>query len=631
MTESIHEKYRRSIGRWRCATIVLTLLCFGLIIGIAVVTILKNNIIKKTTAIPCGGSNSVIDVSEAEDPSIFDDLTVTEMKGIQEYIYSVADLNLAKPKRATVNSSYIFSYDYFLPKKADVLKYLDSNGKKPDREGRLVVFRGDLNPAVVEEYIVGPLPHPTYHKLLVSSARKNPVPYAHRPLGGVEYEAMFNHLLIPIDKEIGYILKESYGATFTNCKDKCLVFYPSPLSSAIMNKDVRKLWMYVSHGIEYYTLHPLDISFLANTDNTNPSKYFIEQIVYGDQTFASLRDFINAYNSTSIKKSHISFPEYSENLFSTMNRRGKPVPDQPQRPPKSVEPDGKRYSIHHRHVEYLKWSFDFRMSTLIGPQIYDVRFGGERIAYEIGLQEIAVYYSGYTKPPRVPEFVDSGALIGTHAQALVPGADCPESATFVTTKYVADMSLNPIILDKSFCIFEQDTGVPLRRHLSYSVGEGGFYSGLSDIVLILRTALTIVNYDYIVDFVFHESGALEMRTLSTGYIFTSFYNGMKSPYGFRLHENMLANIHHHLFHWKADLDILGTRNRYETLDISTENVNNEVNSGIVGETYAQILFNRNLKETELQAAYKFNFDRPRYHIVHNNKHQTKFGVPRAYR
>ena len=77
-----------------------------------------------------------------------------------------------------------------------------------------------------------------------------------------------------------------------------------------------------------------------------------------------------------------------------------------------VEPDGKRYTINHRHVSYLHWEFDIRLSALTGPQIYDVRFQGDRIAYELGLSEIAVYYSGDSPVQRVTDFVDSGALIG---------------------------------------------------------------------------------------------------------------------------------------------------------------------------------------------------------------------------
>lgn len=46
-------------------------------------------------------------------------------------------------------------------------------------------------------------------------------------------------------------------------------------------------------------------------------------------------------------------------------------------------------------VKYLDWTFNFRMSPFTGPSVYDIRFKGERIAYEIGLSEISIYYSGF--------------------------------------------------------------------------------------------------------------------------------------------------------------------------------------------------------------------------------------------
>ena len=77
-----------------------------------------------------------------------------------------------------------------------------------------------------------------------------------------------------------------------------------------------------------------------------------------------------------------------------------------------VEPDGKRNTINHRHVSYLHWEFDIRLSALTGLQIYDVRFQGDRIAYELGLSEIAVYYSGDNPLTKVTDFVDSASLTG---------------------------------------------------------------------------------------------------------------------------------------------------------------------------------------------------------------------------
>ncbi|GFS04198.1 amine oxidase [Elysia marginata] len=69
--------------------------------------------------------------------------------------------------------------------------------------------------------------------------------------------------------------------------------------------------------------------------------------------------------------------------------------------------------------------------------------------------------------------------------------------------------------DAAFCLFEINNGYPLRRHLSYEKPKG-YYGGMLDSVLTLRSILTVGNYDYVIDFIFHQNGALETKFMSTG-------------------------------------------------------------------------------------------------------------------
>uniref|UniRef100_A0A2C9KQC4 Amine oxidase n=1 Tax=Biomphalaria glabrata TaxID=6526 RepID=A0A2C9KQC4_BIOGL len=156
------------------------------------------------------------------------------------------------------------------------------------------------------------------------------------------------------------------------------------------------------------------------------------------------------------------------------------------------------------------------MSVLTGPSLWDIRYNGERIAYELSLAEIAVFYSADNEIQRITDFVDSGVLIGSHSKSMVPGGDCPESATFINQSFSGQSVDEPIELSKAICLFENNNGYPLRRHLSYSTSEGGFYGGMLDSVLTFRSIITIVNYDYVFDFIFHQNGVIETRVMSTG-------------------------------------------------------------------------------------------------------------------
>ncbi|RUS68677.1 hypothetical protein EGW08_023561 [Elysia chlorotica] len=82
-----------------------------------------------------------------------------------------------------------------------------------------------------------------------------------------------------------------------------------------------------------------------------------------------------------------------------------------------------------------------------------------------------------------------------------------------------------------------------------------------------RTILVVGNYDYVIDFIFHQNGVIETRLMSTGYIQGNVFRAVERQYGFRLEETLTANLHHHMFHLKVDLDVSGTSNRYETLNV----------------------------------------------------------------
>ncbi|PVD19730.1 hypothetical protein C0Q70_20221 [Pomacea canaliculata] len=154
--------------------------------------------------------------------------------------------------------------DLLVPPKSDVLKFLDGSGPQPPREARVLIFRGDKAPPVVEEYRVGPLSDPTYCTLIKNPVRRNPVQFAFRPVGFVEYFTAVEYIMKQVDQEVGFILQESYEATFTDCGDKCLTTYPTPIG-----------------------LHPLDFGVLANVDGSDPSLWKIEKVWYAGALYES--------------------------------------------------------------------------------------------------------------------------------------------------------------------------------------------------------------------------------------------------------------------------------------------------------------------------------------------------------
>ena len=239
-----------------------------------------------------------------------------------------------------------------------------------------------------------------------------------------------------------------------------------------------------------------------------------------------------------------------------------------------------------------------------------------------------MFYSGGSPIPRHMTVYDSLAILGNSVSQLFRGIDCPEYAEFVDFTHHGGA---PHVVKDGACVFEHDRGVPLRRHYKTDhMGGYSFAQGMRDVVLIFRQILCVGNYDYIVDMIFHQAGQIEVKISLTGYVLSTYYTGPEmNKYGRRLnYDNVIANIHHHLAHFKVDLDIRGTDNRFETLDIELEDIED---SWTPGTTLKNKYFVRNLKETEKNATYQYNFNTPKYLIVYNEKEKNKFGDHRGYR
>lgn len=631
---------------WPILALVFVVLSIGLSIALIVVCRQRDDL--QTGVAPvaaaagekipvCGATNvngNTINLTEPAVQTPFHDLTIQELKNLRKFVEEHPDIKAAKSSTAKVGSSYIYMMDLIVPPKAEVLKYMKGEDNAVSRSARVIMFRGDLTPPVVQEWKCGPLPIVFSCELLRTAEinERNPVEFSLRPFNAIEIDAIVQNPLKTLDSKISRLLLESYNATFTQCvnpKD-CLTFAASPMGTALNgNINDRSMWLFALYNISYPMLHPLGFGVLLQVNGADPTKWTTSKVYYNGLVYDTAEKLMTDYDTTGFKKINITKPVESDKLFSSLQRRGDPQPANPQRPPTLVEPDGKRYSVQYRKVTYLNWSFHFRMSAYTGPALYDVRFKGERIAYEVALSEIAVFYSGHSPYPQTTNFVDSGSLLGTQSRALVPGADCPVTATLINQTFLNQNGEAPGVYDAAFCLFENNNGNPLRRHLSYSLNQGGFYGGMLDSALTLRSALTILNNDYIVDFIFHQNGVLETKLMATGYILSSFYKDVEAAYGFKIQNNIVGNIHHHMANFKVDLDIGGsTLNRFQTLDILAETV---PRTDDPSKMITQNKINRTLKMTEKEAVIDYDFNKPKYYIVYNNASENALKEKKGFR
>ena len=286
---------------------------------------------------------------------------------------------------------------------------------------------------------------------------------------------------------------------------------------------------------------------LVDHSGADVRKWKVLKVIYNNQTFDSVDELVNEYNKGTIRKIKIPSPIGEGPLFSSYERRGDPQPVKPMRGPEMYEPDGKRYTVNGRHINYMSWSFDFRMDSNSGMQVYNIKFNGERIIYELSLQEAAATYGGYYPNPSWNNFLDGNFRMGMNNLELVRGVDCPNTATFFDLVHMIGAP-KPLTFHNAVCVFELNTGMPLRLHYDNNfMGGYRFYGGMANQVLVLRSITAAYNYDYVFDFIFYQNGVIEVKIAASGYVFGAFYDSNTDPYGYTLYAHFTSGTHYHLF------------------------------------------------------------------------------------
>lgn len=556
--------------------------------------------------------------------SIFADLTPREMRAVRDYLHSRQEMGLTLARDKALMKNSILLIELHLPRKHEALRALDRGQAKPLRQARVVVQFGNQAQPNITEYVVSPLPFPTTHTLKTFKGDR-PVRFESRPITAVEYEHIITILRKITSTAHKLLLETTDGFSFTNCTDRCLTF--SDIAPRGLGPGERRTWIMLQKFVEGYFIHPVGFEVLVNHRDLDPTKWTVEKVWYNSRYFDSVEELVEEYNRGNVAKAEL--PKHDEeDLYSTYIPRGHSHPATNVHGPKLVEPQGHRYNLEGNFVEYAGWSFAYRVRSSAGLQVFDLRFNGERIAYEISLQEAIAFYSGDTPAAMQTKYIDAGWAMGTTDYELAPGIDCPEIATFVDLYHYYDTD-KPVRYRNALCVFEMTTAMPLRRHFNSNFHGGyNFYGGLENHVLVVRTTSTVYNYDYIWDFLFYQNGVMESKVSATGYIHATFFTPNGMNYGTKVYNYVLGNLHTHLIHYKVDLDIAGRENSFESMNLKYENFTNPWSPE---HSIVQSRLHRTQHQTERSAAFRYGKKFPRYVHFYNPNTKNKWGHEKGFR
>ena len=247
----------------------------------------------------------------------------------------------------------------------------------------------------------------------------------------------------------------------------------------------------------------------------------------------------------------------------------------PLKPIRITQPNGKNFTINGNFVDWQKWRFHVRFDRRVGTVISMVNYDGRSVLYQGGLSEVFVPYQDPDANWFYRTFMDEGEFgLGALSSPLALGLDVPENAVLLDGLISAAIPdpqapVVPLPLDNVVGIFERLTGNPAWRHFEFI--SGGLYEGRAEVELVVRMIAQVGNYDYSIDWVFTQLGAIRVEVGLTGIdapkgvLSTNIGDSSAqadTAHGTLVASNLVATFHSHHFNFRLDLDVDGKDNSF---------------------------------------------------------------------
>ncbi|WRT68622.1 uncharacterized protein IL334_005600 [Kwoniella shivajii] len=365
------------------------------------------------------------------------------------------------------------------------------------------------------------------------------------------------------------------------------------------------------------TLLPQGLYMKFDITGRDSSNWGLIGILYGDEYYSSIEEFRSATQDS-------SFTRYTPNMpgdWVGTDKTGKSLPLETEAPPMSVQPGGQRFKVDedNKYVEWMDFTFYLTFTRDTGMRLYDIKYKGKRIIYELGLQEAIAHYAGNDPVQSGTSYMDTYYGFGPYAFSQIPNYDMPLYAYCMNTTFHASE------LSKShrcgISIFEHDLNHPIQRHSTQS-----YVSVTKGIALTVRSISTVGNYDYNFDYNFYLDGTIETVVRASGYIQSAYY-AKNEEYGYQIHDGLSGSMHDHALNYKVDFDILGEKNTLVKHVIEpiekkykwnnqTRNTMHMVRKEVTSEDEGKMNWSANAQEQV---------------IVVNKDQLNKYGEPRGYK
>ncbi|KAK7363675.1 hypothetical protein VNO77_05825 [Canavalia gladiata] len=247
------------------------------------------------------------------------------------------------------------------------------------------------------------------------------------------------------------------------------------------------------------------------------------------------------------------------------------------------QPQGPGFKISGHSVSWANWRFHTGFDVRAGIEISLASIKDEEkhryrgVVYKGFISELFVPYQDPTDDFYYKTFFDSGEFgFGLSTVSLVRHRDCPSNAEYLDVT-IHDAEGTPQTIVDAICVFEQYGNI-MWRHTEAGIPGQLLNESRTEVNLIVRTVVTVGNYDDIIDWEFKTSGSIKPAIALSGILEIKGVNikhkdEIKSDqHGTLVSANSIGVYHDHFYIYYLDFDIDGVENSFEKTSLKTVKV-----------------------------------------------------------
>ena len=215
------------------------------------------------------------------------------------------------------------------------------------------------------------------------------------------------------------------------------------------------------------------------------------------------------------------------------------------------QPEGVSFNVSGRTITWQNWSvhvgFNYKEGLILNNiSFYDRDEDRIRpIFYRLSLTEMVVPYGNPEHPHQRKHAFDLGEYGGGYmTNSLALGCDCKGAIHYMDFDFVTRSGAASTIKN-AICIHEEDAGI-LFKHTDFRDDSVVVTRARK---LIISHVFTAANYEYLVYYIFHQDGTVQLEIKLTGILntYAMLPNEDTKGWGTQVYTGVNAHNHQHLF------------------------------------------------------------------------------------